>query len=100
MLTRVNSAITNIDQSVSYTIPLTNGTPLGRVDADWIIEDPASSSGPLPLARFTDTWFEGCTVTTANGTTKNVDAATMYVLSGSKCTSTQYDSTDFWASSS
>lgn len=95
-----SSAISNIDQSTSYLIPLTNGTPLGRVDADWIIEDPSTSGGPVPLARFSDTWFEDCTVSTANGTTKYVDGATMYFLSGSKCTSTQYDSSDFWASSS
>ncbi|OIW24719.1 concanavalin A-like lectin/glucanase [Coniochaeta ligniaria NRRL 30616] len=93
-------SISNLDQSTNYLIPLTNGTPLGRVDADWIVEDPATSGGPAPLARFSDTWFEDCTVSTANGTSKYVDAATMYFLSGSKCTSTQYDSSDFWASSS
>ncbi|KAJ9165820.1 Concanavalin A-like lectin/glucanase [Coniochaeta hoffmannii] len=92
--------INNLDQSLNYYIPLNNGSPLARVDADWIIEDPATSGGLVPLARFTDTWFEDCTVTTANGSIKNIDAATMYFLSGSKCTSTQYDSTNFWASSS
>jgi hypothetical protein len=92
--------ISNLDQAVSYTIPLNNGTPLGRVDAEWIVEVPATSGGAVPMARFSDIWFEDCTVTTANTTVKNIDAATMYFLSGNKCTSTQYDSTDFWASSS
>lgn len=79
---------------------MNNGSPLGRVDADWIMEDPATSGGLVPLAKFTDTWFEDCSVSTANGTTKGIDGATMYFLSGNKCTSTEYDNGDFWAASS
>ncbi|KAB5566137.1 concanavalin A-like lectin/glucanase domain-containing protein [Coniochaeta sp. 2T2.1] len=92
-------SIANLDQDVSYMIPINNGTALARVDADWIVEDPATAGGLVPLARFSDVWFQDCSVSTANGTIKAVDAAVMYYLSGSKCTSTQYDSTNFWASS-
>jgi hypothetical protein len=89
-----------MDQDTSYAISLNNGTPLGRVDADWIIEDPATSGGLVPLARFTETWFEDCRVETANSSVLGVNKATMYYLSGSKCTSTEYDEANFWASSS
>lgn len=89
-----------MDQSNHLNITLGGGTALGRVDADWIVEDPATSGGLVPLAKFTDTWFEDAIVNTANGTVKGMDGATMYQLSGSKCTSTQYDSGNFWAASS
>lgn len=95
-----NSVINNLDQSTHYNITLSGGAALGRVDADFIIEDPTSSSGPVPLARFSDTWFEETVVTTADGSTKNVDGAVMYYMPSGKCVSTQYDSNDFWATSS
>jgi hypothetical protein len=96
----LNSVINNLDQSTHYNITINGGTALGRVDADFIVEDPTSTSGLVPLARFSDTWFEDTVVTTANGSTKDIDGAIMYYLSGSKCVSTEYDSTDFWATSS
>ncbi|KAK1767928.1 concanavalin A-like lectin/glucanase [Phialemonium atrogriseum] len=89
--------IYNTDQDYSYTVTLSNGSPLGRVDADWVIEDPATSSGLVPFAAFTETWFEEVSATRSTGTALGVDGATLYYLTDNRCVATEYDNDNFYA---
>lgn len=69
------------------------------MDAGWIIEAPSTSSGRPPYTKFNDVWFEDCSVTTANGTTKGVDGATIYFWSSNRCMAFEYDNGDSWVQS-
>ncbi|KAK3942630.1 concanavalin A-like lectin/glucanase domain-containing protein [Diplogelasinospora grovesii] len=89
--------ITNVSQGVTYTATLTGGATLGRLDADWVLEDPVSSSGQVPFASFTETWFESAYATTTSGASLGIDGATMYQIGSSgTCQSAEYDNADLY----
>ena len=91
------STINNLSQDYSYTIGLSGGTALARVDAEWIVEDPAGGSGLEPFAAFTDIWFEEVYANTNISTTLGVDASTMYSINSNTCVAVEYDDGDFYA---
>ena len=93
----VCSTINNLSQDYSYTIGLSGGTALSRVDAEWIVEDPATGSGLEPFASFTDIWFEEVYAETNISTTLGVDQSTMYSINSNTCVSVEYDDGDFYA---
>lgn len=90
------SHIVNYSKNFSYTITLNNGTPLERVDADWIIEDPQTGSGQVPFAHFSETWFEECNAETLNGPALGIDGSIMYYMDNDRCKSSEYDNTNFY----
>lgn len=84
---------------MAYTITLTQGPTLARVNADWIVEDPASGGGGhTPFPHFDAVWFEDAYAATANGSRYGMDRGQMYGISG-RCAPHAYDSANFWASS-
>ncbi len=93
----LSSTINNLSQDYSYTINLSGGTALARVDAEWVVEDPAGGSGLEPFASFTDIWFEEVYAQTNVSTTLGVDASTMYSINSNTCVSVEYDNGDFYA---
>ncbi|KAH7629393.1 concanavalin A-like lectin/glucanase domain-containing protein [Sordaria sp. MPI-SDFR-AT-0083] len=69
----------NLNQSTAYTVSLVNGSPLGQVDADWVVEAPMVEGFSIaPYSRFDNVWFKNCSASTTNGTTRGVDGADMY----------------------
>lgn len=98
----MDSIITNESQSYELSLVLNNGTPLQRVDADWIVEDPQSNAGSVPFGAFSDTWFEECSAMRADNSVLGINGGIMLYLQNSQnnwCIASEYDNANFVTSS-
>ncbi|KAI6380813.1 hypothetical protein MCOR25_001487 [Pyricularia grisea] len=95
--------MTNADQPFSIVIELTNGQPLCRRHAEWIVENFRVNSNRVPFAKFDDIWFQECEVKLQNGQTWGVDGSRMYymetVYDVPVCRALEYDNGIFLAES-
>jgi hypothetical protein len=92
------STIENYSHNYVYQIQLTNGTPLGQLDAEWIIEDPYGGSGQEPFPEFGTVWFESSYAALSNGNTLGPGTSDyIYLNSPSICKAQDYDSLNFYA---
>ncbi|KAH8841148.1 hypothetical protein MCOR27_002844 [Pyricularia oryzae] len=95
--------MTNADQPFSIVIELTDGQPLCRRHAEWIVENFRINSNRVPFAKFDDIWFQECEVKLQNGQTWGVDGSRMYymetVYDVPVCRALEYDNGIFLAES-
>ncbi|TLD28518.1 hypothetical protein PspLS_04015 [Pyricularia sp. CBS 133598] len=95
--------MTNADQPFSIVIELTDGQPLCRRHAEWIVENFRVNSNRVPFAKFDDIWFQECEVKLQNGQTWGVDGSRMYymetVYDVPVCRALEYDNGIFLAES-
>jgi len=92
VLTPANpSTITNLSQRYTYSVTLTGGPTLARVDADWVVERPYFGKTLSGFATFTDVWFEDTYAELLSGMgTIGVLGANQYQIPG-MCTSMEWD---------
>ncbi|KAK3349506.1 concanavalin A-like lectin/glucanase domain-containing protein [Lasiosphaeria hispida] len=79
----------NLTQSLIYTITITGGPTLGRVDADWVVERPTVGGSPAGFAHFTDVWFQDAYATRTTGSLGILGANQYQILNS--CSSAEYD---------
>lgn len=88
----------------SVQISLSNGSPLCRIDAEWIVENFKINGNQTPFGRFQDVWFQGCEAKTTSGATVGINGASMIYLQNNgpnpNCFAYEYDNSIFWAESS
>ncbi|KAK0615579.1 concanavalin A-like lectin/glucanase domain-containing protein [Bombardia bombarda] len=94
--TAAKITLTNISQGYAYTVTVTGGATLARVDADWILERPYYGSSLAGFAQFTDVWFQEAYATLSNGASLGILGAKQYQISGT-CASAEYDNADLAA---
>ncbi|KAK3381953.1 concanavalin A-like lectin/glucanase domain-containing protein [Podospora didyma] len=94
--TSAKVTLSNISQGYSYTMTISGGAALGRVDADWVVERPYYGSSLAGFAKFTDVWFESAYATLANGANLGILGANQLQIAGT-CTSAEYDNADLYA---
>ncbi|EGS20174.1 uncharacterized protein CTHT_0046830 [Thermochaetoides thermophila DSM 1495] len=83
--------ITNLSQRYTYSVTLSGGPTLARVDADWVVERPYFGKTLSGFATFTDVWFEDTYAELLPGTgTIGVLGANQYQIPG-MCTSMEWD---------
>ena len=83
--------LSNLDQGYSYTITISGGAALGRIDADWVVERPYYGSGLSGFPKFTDVWFQNAYATLDKGTTSlGIHGATQLQIPN-LCASEEYD---------
>jgi hypothetical protein len=62
--------LSNISKGYAYTITISGGATLGRLDADWVVERPYYGSGLAGMPKFSDVWFQSAYATRVNGNLK------------------------------
>jgi len=89
VLTILTSTLANISQGYTYTITISGGQALGRLDADWVVERPHYGSGLSGFASFTDVWFQDAYATRVSGSLGILGATQLQIPS--TCASSEYD---------
>lgn len=79
-----------MSQSYTYTITVSGGQTLGRVDAEWVVERPYYGSSLSGFAAFTDVWFQNAYATRVSGSSLGILGATQLQIP-SACASQEYD---------
>ncbi|KAK0631568.1 concanavalin A-like lectin/glucanase domain-containing protein [Immersiella caudata] len=85
--------LANISKGYAYTITISNGAALGRVDADWVIERPTYGSSLAGLPKFSDVWFQKAYATRVKGgpaSNLGILGSTQLQIPG-LCASAEYD---------
>ena len=81
-------------------LTVTNGPPLCRVDADWIIEAFEDADGEPKFPKMSDVWFEETVAKTVEGRTIGLNGAEMVNLVNSAgtllCSATRYSDWDYF----
>ncbi|KAL2262490.1 hypothetical protein VTK26DRAFT_1171 [Humicola hyalothermophila] len=99
--TTAQLVIINADQGQSMTLDISNGPPLCRIDAEWIMEDFYDSGEQVTFARFSDLWFVDAAATTVGGQNVGIDGATMVYLQADDgailCSAEPWDNSNFVA---
>ncbi|KAK5651378.1 hypothetical protein OQA88_12535 [Cercophora sp. LCS_1] len=88
--TAAKITLANISQSYVYTITLSGGQALGRIDADWVVERPRYGSGFAGFASFSDVWFQDAYATRVSSGSLGILGATQFQIT-SLCASSEYD---------
>ncbi|KAK4100576.1 concanavalin A-like lectin/glucanase [Parathielavia hyrcaniae] len=88
--TAATVCVTNLSQATSYTISITNGATLARVNADWVIERPYYGASLAGFPTFTDVWFYEAWTTRTGGTGLGILGAKQYQIP-SLCASEEWD---------
>ncbi|KAK4187048.1 concanavalin A-like lectin/glucanase domain-containing protein [Podospora australis] len=82
--------LTNIDRGHTYTIHLTGGPTLGRINADFVVERPYYGGSLASFASFTETWFQDAYAVRTTGSNLGLLGANQYQIPG-LCASAEYD---------
>ncbi|KAK4442331.1 hypothetical protein QBC34DRAFT_499759 [Podospora aff. communis PSN243] len=85
--------LSNISKGYAYTITISGGATLGRLDADWVVERPYYGSGLAGMPKFSDVWFQSAYATRVNGNLKEqigIMGATQLQIPN-LCASAEYD---------
>ncbi|KAK4206486.1 concanavalin A-like lectin/glucanase domain-containing protein [Rhypophila decipiens] len=90
--------INNLTRGQAYTMGITNGPALARVDAEWIVERPTYGGTLAGFARFGDLWFDNAYGKTVGGANLGILGSKQYQIP-SLCSSLEYDdaTTEAWA---
>ncbi len=83
--------IVNLSQGHSYTITITNGPVLARVNADWVVERPYYGGTLVSFPTFTDVWFDEAWATRTSGS-MGILGAKQFQIQG-LCASQEWDDT-------
>lgn len=83
--------LSNISQGYAYTITISGGATLGRLDADWVIERAAYGSGLSGFAKFTDVWFQEAYAQRVSGSTNIGILGATQLQIPDLCASSEYD---------
>ncbi|KAK3906083.1 hypothetical protein C8A05DRAFT_41079 [Staphylotrichum tortipilum] len=89
--TAAQVTIINLSQGHSYTLSITNGPTLARVNADWVVERPYYGSGLVSFPSFTDVWFDEAWATRTTGSL-GILGAKQFQIPG-LCASQEWDDT-------
>ncbi|KAL8360479.1 hypothetical protein RB601_007221 [Gaeumannomyces tritici] len=85
-------------------VSLSNGSPLCRIDAEWIVENFKVNGNQTPFGRFQDVWFQTCEAKTTSGSTIGINGASMIYLQNNgpnpNCFAYEYSNSAFWTESS
>jgi hypothetical protein len=84
-------------QGYVVTIDVSGGQTLCLSNAEWVVENPVSST--LPCPNFTEVWFAQCSATTTTGAVMGIDGTTaihMASSDGTVITSEWVDNTDMY----
>ncbi|KAK1754262.1 concanavalin A-like lectin/glucanase domain-containing protein [Echria macrotheca] len=84
--------LSNLSQSYTYTITVSGGQTLGRVDADWVVERPYYGGSLAAMASFSDVWFQSAYATRVSGNLGILGATQLQIPS--LCASSEYDDSD------
>ncbi|KAK4231085.1 peptidase A4 family-domain-containing protein [Podospora fimiseda] len=91
--------ITNAQRGYAYTLALTSGPKLCRLDTEWILEDFYEKNEQVAFGNFKDVWFQDVAAKTAGGKTINVEGAAMVHLKNRTgtvvCRAEKYDAHNF-----
>lgn len=81
--------ISNLNQGHTYTINISSGPTLARVNADWVVERPYYGSSLAAFPSFTDVWFDEAWATLNSGSL-GILGAKQYQIPG-LCASQEWD---------
>lgn len=89
----------NTQRGYTLVMNATQGAPLCRTDADWIVEDYYDGAGGINMAGFNDLWFEYTAATKVGGATIGVDGGVFWNIQNNtgqlQCSSWKYDNSNF-----
>ncbi|KAH6842623.1 concanavalin A-like lectin/glucanase domain-containing protein [Chaetomium sp. MPI-CAGE-AT-0009] len=88
--TSADITLSNLSQGHTYTMSVSSGPTLARVNADWVVERPYYGSSLASFADFTDVWFDEAWATRASGNGLGILGAKQYQIPG-LCASQEFD---------
>jgi hypothetical protein len=85
------STLSNVSKGYTYTITISGGATLGRLDADWVVERPVYGSGLSGFPKFTDVWFQKAYATQVSGSSSLGILGATQLQIPNLCASAEYD---------
>ncbi|KAJ4303896.1 hypothetical protein N0V88_001496 [Collariella sp. IMI 366227] len=80
--TQATITLTNLSTLTTYTITITSGPHLARLNADWVVERPYYGSTLAPFASFTDVWFDEAWASRTGAADMGMTGAKQYQIVG------------------